>query len=71
MPSCPELAGGSYEMLSMVADAPLASVNDAGFSTPFDPPAATVVPTVTGSKNNSCNTPVGAVTLTVTSCVEV
>ena len=50
----------------MVADAPFASVNDAGFNTPFGPSAATVCyPTVTGSKNNSCNVPPGAVTVTV------
>ena len=52
-------------MRSMVVVAPLAPANNAGFSTPFAPSAATALPTVTGSKNASCSTPSGAVTVTV------
>ena len=55
----------SHAIRLMVADAPLASVNPAGFSTPFALSAATAVPTVTGSKNASCSVPSGAVTVTV------
>ena len=58
---------GSHEIRSMVADAPAASVNVAGFRTPLVSSAATVVPSVTGSKNASCRVPSGAVTVTVQS----
>ena len=44
----------SYEMLSMVVVAPTVSVNEVGLSTPFDASASTALPTVTGSKKNSC-----------------
>ena len=65
VPVAPE--PGSHAMRSMVVVAPLASANDAGLSTPFAPSAATALPTVTGSKNNSCSTPSGALTVTVQS----
>ena len=63
VPVAPE--PGSHAMRSMLVVAPLALVNHAGLSTPFAPSAATALPTVTGSKNASCSTPSGAVTVTV------
>ena len=63
VPVAPE--PGSHAIRSMVVVAPLAPANNAGFRTPFAPSAATALPTVTGSKNASCSTPLGAVAVTV------